>query len=67
MLVGNTNVTKEMMPSYSIGQDYPNRRYQFMQDTINGALNAQAQLQNPQNGVNVQQNAAQQPNQWSQK
>lgn len=63
----NTDITKEMMPSYQIGLDYPTRRYQFYQDTLNGALQAQAQLQNPQNGVSTQGvgAAANQPSTWS--
>lgn len=64
MLVGNTEITKDMMPSYAIGADYPSRQYSFMQDTLNGALNKQAQMQNPQNGVDVSQGTAQQSNAW---
>ena len=33
------------MPSYQIGKDYYMRRYSFMQDTLNGALNKQAGMQ----------------------
>lgn len=44
------------MPSFEIGKDYPLRQYAFMQDTLAGALARQAQLQNPQNGVNTSQN-----------
>lgn len=29
------------MPSYQIGQEYPTRQYQFMQDTLNNALSKQ--------------------------
>lgn len=67
MQFGNINITKEMMPSYQIGQEYPTRKYQFMQDTLNGALSRQQQLQNPQNGVATQPNgaAANQPSQWN--
>lgn len=64
MLIGNTEITKEMMPSYAIGADYPSRKYAFMQDTLSGALNKQAQMQNPQNGVDVSQGTAQQSNAW---
>lgn len=64
MLLGNTAVTRDMMPSYGIGQDYPSRQYSFMQDTLNSALNKQAQMQNPQNGVAVSQGTAQQSNAW---
>ena len=64
MLLGNIAVTRDMMPSYGIGQDYPSRQYSFMQDTLNGALNKQAQMQNPQNGVDVSQGTAQQSNVW---
>lgn len=64
MLIGNTEITKEMMPSYEIGQDYPSRKYSFMQDTLSGALNKQAQMQNPQNGVDVSQGTVQQSNAW---
>lgn len=64
MFIGNTAVTKEMMPSFQIGADYPSRQYSFMQDTLNGALNKQTQMQNPQNGVDVSQGTVQQPNAW---
>lgn len=64
MLIGNTAITREMMPSFSIGQDYPSRQYSFMQDTLSSALNKQAQMQNPQNGVDVSQKAVQQSNVW---
>lgn len=64
MLIGNTAITRDMMPSFQIGTDYPSRQYSFMQDTLNGALNKQAQMQNPQNGVDVSQGTAQQPNVW---
>lgn len=64
MFVGNTEITKESMPSYQIGADYPSRQYSFMQDTLNGALNKQAQMQNPQKGVEVSQQSAQQSNVW---
>ena len=29
------------MPSYSLATEYPTRQYQFMQDTLNNALNKQ--------------------------
>lgn len=64
MFIGNTEITKEMMPSYQIGKEYPTRRFSFMQDTLSGALNKQAQMQNPQNGVDVSQGTAQQSNAW---
>lgn len=64
MKLGNIDITREMMPSFSIGQDYYMRQYSFMQDTLNGALNKQAQMQNPQNGVAVSQGTAQQSNAW---
>lgn len=64
MRIGNSELTKEDFPSYQIGKDYPTRQYSFMQDTLNSALNKQAQMQNPQNGVDVSQNSAQQPNAW---
>lgn len=64
MKLGNIDITKEMMPSFSIGADYPSRQYSFMQDTLNGALNKQAQMQNPQNGVDVSQGTVQQSNTW---
>jgi len=41
MTFGNINIDKTMMPSYQIGQEYPTRQYQFMQDTLNNALNKQ--------------------------
>lgn len=41
MNIFGTEITKEMMPSYQVGQNYPTRRYQFMQDTINNALQGQ--------------------------
>ena len=67
MILGDFNITKEMMPHFEIGKDYPLRQFAFMQDTLNGALMKQAQLQNPQNGVNTQPvgAAANQPNVWS--
>lgn len=64
MLLGNIAVTREMMPSFSIGQDYPMRRYSFMQDTLSRALQKQQMMQNPQNGVDVSQGTAQQSNAW---
>lgn len=66
MKIGNTEleITKQMMPSYLPGDDYPTRQYSFMQDTLNSALNKSAQLQNPQNGINVQQQSAQQNSMW---
>lgn len=45
MTFGNIEVTKEMMPSYQIGVDYPNRQFQFMQDTITSALQANQAMQ----------------------
>lgn len=45
MTIGNINIDKTMMPSYQIGKDYYMRRYSFMQDTLNGALNKQAGTQ----------------------
>ena len=67
MLIGQTNIDKTMMPAYEIGQSYPTRRYSFMQDTINGSLQKQQMLQNPQNGVATQPvgAAGNQPNVWS--
>ena len=56
MTIGDFNITKDLMPSYEIGKDYPLRQYAFMQGTLQGALAKQAQLQNPQNGVNTTQN-----------
>lgn len=67
MVIGNQEISREQMPSYEIGKDYPTRQYAFMQDTLNSALQAQLQLQNPQkgiqtNGVGSPQNN---PSQWS--
>lgn len=45
MLFSGVNIDKSMMPSYSIGQNYPTRQYAFMQDTLTGALNKQAGMQ----------------------
>lgn len=56
MRIGQTDITKEMMPSYELGKEYPTRRYQFMQDTLNGALQQQAMI-----AMQQQQNV-QQPN-----
>lgn len=64
MLLGNIAITREMLPSYQIGREYPTRRYSFMQDTLSRALQKQAQMQNPQNGVDVSQGTAQQSNAW---
>lgn len=52
------------MPSYQIGREYPTRRYSFMQDTLSRALQKQQMMQKPQNGVEVSQQSAQQPNVW---
>lgn len=54
MRIGQTDITKEMMPSYELGKEYPTRRYQFMQDTLNGALQQQAMI-SMQQQQNVQQ------------
>lgn len=56
MKIGNIEISKEVLPSYEIGKQYPTRRYQFMQDTLNGALQQQAMM-----AMQQQQNA-QQPN-----
>lgn len=56
MKIGQIDISKEMLPSYEIGQSYPTRRYQFMQDTLNGALQQQAMM-----AMQQQQNS-QQPN-----
>lgn len=66
MLIGNTEIKKEDMPSYEIGQNYPTRRYFFMQDTLNGALQRQQQMSANQI-VQTQPNgaAANQSSQWS--
>ena len=57
MKIGNIEISKEVLPSYEIGKQYPTRRYQFMQDTLNGALQQQAVM-----AMQQQQNAQQQPN-----
>lgn len=69
MKIGDFEITKDMMPSFSLGSDYPLRQYMFMQDTITNALNKQAQLQNPQNGVSTQPvgAVANQQSVWSEK
>lgn len=64
MLIGNTAITRDMMPHFAIGQDYPTRSYSFMQDTLSRALQKQQMMQNPQNGVDVSQGTAQQSNVW---
>lgn len=66
MFIGNTEIKKEDMPSYEIGKDYPTRRYFFMQDTLNGALQRQQQMSAGQ-PVQTQPNGAvaNQPSQWS--
>lgn len=56
MKIGNVELTREDFPSYEIGKEYPTRRYQFMQDTLNGALQQQAMI-----AMQQQQNS-QQPN-----
>lgn len=56
MRIGQTDITKEMMPSYEIGKQYPTRRHQLMQDTLAGALQQQAMM-----AMQQQQNV-QQPN-----
>lgn len=66
MRIGNldVNIDKTMMPSYLPGDDYPTRQYSFMQDTLNNALSKSMQMQNPQNGISIQQQSAQQPSTW---
>lgn len=64
MKLGNIDITREMMPSFSIGAEYPTRSYSFMQDTLSRALQKQQMMQNPQNGVDVSQGTAQQSNAW---
>ena len=64
MKIGNVELTREDFPSYEIGKSYPTRRYQFMQDTLAGALQQQAmmnmqQQQNAQQPNNAPQGAAQ--------
>ncbi len=39
------NISRDMMPSYEIGRDYPLRQFQFMQDTLNNALNKNSMAQ----------------------
>lgn len=63
MRFGDIEITKDMFPSYQIGKEYPLRQYAFMQDTLSGALQKQAQLQNPQ--VAVPNNMGNQTNVWS--
>lgn len=67
MQIGEYTISKQDMPSYEIGMNYPSRQYSFMQDTLSGALNKQAQLQQPQNGIAAQGPgaAANQPSQWN--
>ena len=69
MRIGDFEITKDMLPSFELGKDYPLRQYAFMQDTINAALTKQAQLQNPQNGVSTQPvgAVANQQSVWSEK
>lgn len=62
MIIGNTEITKANMPSYQIGQEYPTRRYQFMQDTLNGALMSQQQMGMGQTPVQTQPNQPSQQN-----
>lgn len=57
MKIGQTDISKEMMPSYEIGKSYPTRRYQFMQDTLNGALQQQAMVAMQQQQQNTPTNA----------
>lgn len=59
MKIGQTDITKEMMPSYELGKEYPTRRYQFMQDTLNGALQQQAMITMQQQQQNTPANAPQ--------
>ena len=61
MKIGNIEISKEVLPSYEIGKQYPTRRYQFMQDTLNGALQQQAMMamQQQQNAQQQQPNAPQ--------
>lgn len=64
MKIGTFDIDRTMFPSYEIGKDYPLRQYSFMQDTLNNALNKQSQIQNPQNGINISSQNAQQSTQW---
>lgn len=64
MKFGQIDIQREQMPSYQIGQEYPLRRYQFMQDTLNNALAQRQQLMG--NPVQTQAaNPAQQNSQWN--
>lgn len=56
------NITRDMMPSYEIGRDYPLRQFQFMQDTLNNALNKNSMAQ-PMSVQPMQ--SVQQSNAWN--
>ena len=66
MQIGNIDITKEMMPSYIAGQDYPLRMYQAKQERLNAKLgnvgNGQPVQTQPMGNMEQQQNAWQQGN-----
>ncbi len=60
MFIGETEITKEMMPSYIAGKDYPLRLYQARQERLNAKLQPTGQpVQTAPVG-----NMDSQPNQW---
>jgi hypothetical protein len=61
MRLNGQEITRDMMPSFEIGKNYPLRQFQFMQDTLNNALNKNAMQ--PMQGQPV--NSAQQSNAWN--
>lgn len=61
MRLNGQEITRDMMPSFEIGKNYPSRQFQFMQDTLNNALNKNAAL--PMQGQPV--NSAQQNSAWN--
>jgi len=64
VIIGNTEITREDMPSYVSPSKQPFHRYQSMQDTLNNALgNVNFGNMQPTQKINSTMEA--QSNQWS--
>lgn len=59
MLIGNTELLREDMPSYQIGDPYPERLYQIYQDIIANKKTQNAPMQPSQNPAQVPSQMAQ--------
>lgn len=51
MQIGSQNITREDMPSFISGQDYPLRLYQMKQERLAARLNTQAVPMQQMNSV----------------